>query len=57
MKTCPTTRSTCELKVILDVTIRCNSLAQSIDRFLKLINYVNNTLGEFSLQSFNENRW
>lgn len=44
-----------ELKLILDVKTRWNTLASAIQRFLKLIDCINNALEELGLESFNEN--
>lgn len=44
-----------ELKLILDVPTRWNSLAQSINRFLLLINCINKALDELGIQKFNYN--
>lgn len=43
-----------ELKLLLDVPTRWNSLALSINRFLLLINCINNALDELGIQKFSE---
>ena len=44
-----------KLKLILGEPTSWNSLAQSINKFLKLINWINNRFGRLGIQSFNEN--